>query len=288
MCVTTANMFWCIFPFISQCQLRKDAVYRSKNERAAEGAATKQRWEEEQRLQTEHEARVREAERARGRAVLQFNHARQSKRQEDAKQGLQEDLLLLQVALEKEQKELADEEAKRIAEKELTLQYQEQLRQQMIKEAEDDTMLEELRRQDEEKAWAKREAQHQKEKKARESLLSNVMQGRQEQVQHRQALKVQEAKDDQMHAARIREECMRLEQLDAEASMAQRRARLETQAGVDQQRKAKQDMRARQKQKEYLQAKQMKYAEKQYMKVLQTDAGQVARSANRKSTQWSS
>merc|ERR1711988_1135378 len=109
------------------------------------GVLTKERWRQEKVLQEEHDAKVKLAEKARGRAVLEYNNARQMKRAEDAKLEMQ----------------------KRRQEKEMTKQFQEHLRLQMIKEAEDDTLLEELRRQDEDRVHKKKEAQYQKEQAAR-------------------------------------------------------------------------------------------------------------------------
>ena len=204
-----------------QVNQRRARNARLKAEHEAEVAVTKKRWAEEKALQDEHDAKVKEAERARGRAVLEYNNLRQQKRAEDAKVEMESDLLLLSVALEKERRELESEAAKREQEKEMTKKYQEHLRQQMIKEKEDDALLEELRRQDEEKTWKKRPQPRAK----RGASARAVMAGRDEQLR----LKAERAKvdADQPATGNLQEREQEVAELDAQALAAQKQAAID-------------------------------------------------------------
>merc|ERR1711988_1203230 len=242
---------------------RQQRSYRAecmKLKEDEEAVLTKERWRQEKVLQEEHDAKVKLAEKARGRAVLEYNNARQMKRAEDAKLEMQNDLVLLQVALEKERRELEDEEEKRRQEKEMTKQFQEHLRLQMIKEAEDDTLLEELRRQDEDRV--------QKEKAARANLLKLTVKGRQEQLALKAKWKADELAQDKLRIAHTMRENERLEELEKQAAAQQAQARKDNQTAVTFQIRKKAETRAREKQSEYLQLRQMQHSEKQYMKRL--------------------
>jgi len=250
---------------------RQQRSYRAecmKLKEDEEAVLTKERWRQEKVLQEEHDAKVKLAEKARGRAVLEYNNARQMKRAEDAKLEMQNDLVLLQVALEKERRELEDEEEKRRQEKEMTKQFQEHLRLQMIKEAEDDTLLEELRRQDEDRVHKKKEAQYQKEQAARANLLKLTVKGRQEQLALKAKWKADELAQDKLRIAHTMRENERLEELEKQAAAQQAQARKDNQTAVTFQIRKKADTRAREKQSEYLQLRQMQHSEKQYMKRL--------------------
>ena len=137
-----------------QCTQRKERLSRISQSEAEAAEETKQRWEQENMVQRNHEKDVKEALRAEGRRVFEFNNLKQAERAEQAKEEMSRDLILLQVALEKERRELEDEEEKQAQEKMKTKMYQKLLKEQMVKEKEDDSLLEELRRQDEERSAA--------------------------------------------------------------------------------------------------------------------------------------
>lgn len=116
-----------------------------------EAKDTKNRWQNEEDVQNHHDASIKAAQRAEGKRVQLENNERQKLRGITARQEMQNDLTLLQVALEKERRELEEEEEKKRQEKESTKKYQELLKLQMVKEKQDDSLLEELRRQDSER-----------------------------------------------------------------------------------------------------------------------------------------
>jgi hypothetical protein len=257
---------------------RQQRAYRAdcmKNKEDDEAGMTKERWRQEKVLQEEHDQKVKAAERARGRAVLEYNNARQMNRAEDAKLEMQNDLVLLQVALEKERRELEEEEEKKRQEKEMTKQFQEHLRQQMVKEAQDDTLLEELRRQDEERTFKKKEAQYMKEQSARANLLALTVQGRKDQLAMKAMAQQQDREQDRLHAQSVQAECERLEILERQTAGQQAKARFDNQAAVRFQVSKKKSQTDKAKQDDYLQLRQMQYSEKNYQKMLSAHQNQV-------------
>eukprot|EP00936_MAST-01D_sp_MAST-1D-sp1_P001102 g1102.t1 len=270
-----------------QVKQRRARNARLKAEHEAEVAMTKQRWDEEKALQDEHDAKVKEAERARGRAVLEYNNLRQQKRAEDAKVEMESDLLLLSVALEKERRELESEAAKREQEKEMTKKYQEHLRLQMIKEKEDDSLLEELRRQDEEKTWKKREDQYNREQSARRELHEAVMAGRDEQLRLKAERAKVDADLDLQQVQIFKRENKRLAELDAQALAAQKQAAIDNGIVVSRQIAVREAQRRKKKQDEFLELKQMQHAEKEYQAVLSNNSAQFTNSVlNRSTSLW--
>jgi hypothetical protein len=259
---------------------RHRRIQRATSDQQNEAEDTKSRWHQEKMLQETHDTQCKEAERQRGKAVLRYNNIRQSKRSEDAKMEMESDLLLLKVALEKERRELESEEEKKRAEAAITKQYQEHLRLQMIKEKEDDSLLEELRRQDEERVQAKRDAQFAREQECRQELLNAVMEGREQQLVNKARTRQVEAAEDHEHAVRTKTECERLVVLEASTQAAQAKARADNQGAIRVQKNAKETAKEQQLQHEYLEWKTMKYAEKKFQDVLGRDGGKVARGAN--------
>ena len=135
-------------------------------------------------------------------------------------------------------------------------------------EAEDDTLLEELRRQDEDRVHKKKEAQYQKEQAARANLLKLTVKGRQEQLALKAKWKADELAQDKLRIAHTMRENERLEELEKQAAAQQAHARKDNQTAVTFQIRKKEETRAREKQGEYLQLRQMQHSEKQYMKRL--------------------
>lgn len=243
----------------------------------SEAKETKERWEMEQRIQEEHDAKVRAAMVEEGKRVFKYNAMRQEKRSQDAKVEMQNDLVLLQVALEKERRELEDEEEKKRNEKEITRQYQEHLKKQMVKEKENTSALDALRREDEEKAAAKRDRQIQKEQVARDSLQRAVMQGRRQQMEERRQKDAIMQEEMKQYAVELNEKAHQLDLAEKSLRAEQQKARYDNQRGVRLQIAGRQTVQNREKQQEYLKLKQMQYSEKQYQKQLQADVGRVSR-----------
>jgi len=260
-----------------QVMQRKEKAVFEREQTRYEAEDTQARWDAEKQAQDEHEANVRAAMRQQGKEVLQYNNERQQIRHLKAQEEMENDLVLLQVALEKERQELEDEETKRREEKEASQIYQKHLQQQMIKEKQDDSMLEELRRQDEEAATAKRDAQKAREDSARVKLAAEVQRGREQQKQSRIRQMEEQRVADADYAASQRVVAKQMEDQEMQLKAVQRKARLDNQRSVRLQVQEKVFMFEKSKQDEYLQNRRNQHTEKEFQKTLMTFAGQTGR-----------
>ena len=103
---------------------------------------------------------------------------------------------LLDEAIRKEQADIAREREVKDRIRREAMDYQKQLEQQMIREMQDDSELEAIRRADVEKTWKKREDQWAREAAARAALLKEVNDTRDLQIREKQALKELEKAED--------------------------------------------------------------------------------------------
>ena len=94
---------------------------------------------------------------------------------------------LLEEAIRKEKEQEAHEKAVKDRMRREAMEYQRQLEEQMIKEKQDDSELEAIRRADTEKAWKKREDQWAREAAARAALLKEVNDTRELQIREKEA-----------------------------------------------------------------------------------------------------
>merc|ERR1711865_214753 len=218
----------------------------------------------EEDVQNHHDASIKAAQRAEGKRVQLENNERQKLRGITARQEMQNDLTLLQVALEKERRELEEEEEKKRQEKESTKKYQELLKLQMVKEKQDDSLLEELRRQDSERETAKRDAQHDRESKARKELQGAVMQGRREQQSYIIDQAIAEKEADRVYVRGLQIKAEELNTADKELKAFQQNARYQNVAGVRAQIAAREMMKKKESQSIFIANKKMQYFEQQY------------------------
>lgn len=93
------------------------------------------------------------------------------------------DAKLLSEALEKEAEDIRREIELKKQRKAEMIAYQKALKEQMIKEVEDNTMLERLLKEESDKEWAKREARWNAESRARENLMKEVDRSRKMQLE---------------------------------------------------------------------------------------------------------
>jgi len=192
-----------------------------------------------------------------------------------SKQEMENELTLLQVALEKEARELEAEEEKKRQEKAASAIYQKHLQAQMVKEKADDSLLEELRRQDEAKAADKRDSQKRREDSARAELATQVQLGREQQKQEKMK-KVMDDKDAEAQYAREQSVMnTKLDNLELEKRAMQAETKRMNQNKVRLQISAKEQMRQQRLQDEYIANRTNQYTERQFNAHLMQLAGQA-------------
>ena len=114
------------------------------------------------------------------------------------------DTKLLQEALQKEAEQKAREAAAKAAAANENEQFQAFLKQQMIREAEDSTALDNILKRENDLSWEKKEAQWARESAARERLRQEVEQSRQTQLVYRGEVSAEEEAAKKAEIARLR------------------------------------------------------------------------------------
>jgi len=237
----------------------------------AEIAMIRQQLADERALQSERQEKARQA----GKEVLRFNAEARAVAAEESKKGAVEDAILLDYALKKERGQIAAEEAKRQGAKQAAAIYRKYLEEQMIREAEDNAGLDEIRKQEEMKVWKARDDALEARRVARENLMKLVDDGRQEQI----AYKHREVEMERVEGEKFAQSFVE----DAKIGMAREREAIEKRRAIAE---ANNEVLLRQissrerradaeKQETYLQDKQMQYMEKLHKQKLTEQAGSV-------------
>merc|ERR1712166_1172524 len=152
--------------------------------------------------------------------------------------------------------------------------YQKQLEEQMIKASENDDALEQLRRDDVEKEWQKKQAVWDREAAARASLQQELLQTREVQIREKTALKKLEREMDVNWIA------PQAGKWDSEAAAEKAKqdrklgSRMKAQEMLLKQIQANEDARARERQQEFFQMRLMKQQEATFDKQLNQMKGE--------------
>jgi len=269
-----------------QCSVlnQKKADLRSRNRK--EELDELAQWNEVDRKKKEEEHQALLDAYARGRETKLFNQQNTGKFAKLKAEERKQDLLLLQYAMEKESNEIAGERYKKDHEKEQAQKYRAFLEQQMIKEAVDNSGIEEYRRIESEKIWIKRDNDKKAEDDARAQLLSDVKAGREEQIR----LKHLKAEDDKKYF--MEQIALDKQEWDRQEDVLQEKARgvkegIQTNmAALKNQMAMRKANRAKEEQEKYLMNRQMEHMEKQHQKRLKEQAGVVRDYYPKGHTQW--
>jgi hypothetical protein len=237
----------------------------------AEIALIRKQLADERALQAQRQEEARLA----GQEVLRFNAEARAVAAEESKKGAVEDAILLDYALRKEREQIAAEEAKRQGAKQAAAVYRKYLEEQMVKEAEDNAGLDEIRKREEMKVWKARDDALEARRVARENLMKLVDAGRQEQILYKRREMEEERVEGEKFAQSFVE--------DAKIGMAREREAIEKRRQVAEQNNevllrqiaTRQRRSEAEKQETYLEDKQMQYMEKLHKQKLQEQAGSV-------------
>lgn len=198
-------------------QEMKDILARQVRERDAmldyeesqlveEAKEMKARWarDKEDAIMREKARRERAAQIERD--VFAFNQHKNSidSRRDEEERKL--DAKLLKEALEREAQEIQREVELKKARRAEMIEYQKALKEQMIKELEDNTYLEQLLKEESDKEWSKREARWNAEAQARENLMKNVEKSRKAQIEAKRQRKAEEIERDRRWAEKAKED----------------------------------------------------------------------------------
>jgi len=259
--------------------LNKQIIYNAERKKKLKERIALEDKDELERLMVEiaaEEAKIYArtvAAHERGKEVKEFNKKRLGIREAEAQREREEDIALLNYALAKE-KETADaEESKKELEKQTTRQYQEYLRLLMIKEAQDNSGVEALRKEQEDKVWKKREDELKRQDDARAFLMAEVDAGRKEQLRLQALQKIEDKKIDGIMLSKFAKDHEEGVKKDQDELEFRKKEALYNQQYLNDQIQLKRNRERAEKQKEYLVKKHMESFEKTHHERQLSQAG---------------
>ena len=178
------------------------------------------------------------------------------------------------------------EAAKRANEKLMSKRYQEYLAAQMIKEAEDNTTVDALRLQLENRIWDEKDKDEANKTAARAFLMGQVDAGRKAQIEDKGVREAEEQLEGHREVAEYNAANAAVNQLEDEKAEQLRKMRLANQSGVVTQKVYKGKTDAREKQLEFLASKALVKHEKDHVDTLDEQAGEVRLYRPLKHTNW--
>ncbi len=207
--------------------------------------------------------------------MTEFNKQAKLIREEEASIEREENAILLDYALRKEQEQIAAEEAKRLANRQAALKYKKFLEEQMVKEAEDTAFVDEVRRREEEKVWKARDDALQAREDARKYLMKMVDEGRQEQIHYKYEQLKKEKEEDYKFLDKFAQENQESIRKEREESERRRQIALRNKDELNTQILTKKQKEELERQEAYLADKQMQYRERLHQQRLAEQAGSV-------------
>jgi hypothetical protein len=166
--------------------------------------------EEERRKAVE----AAEAAFVRNQELQRFNVEKLKEREEALRIERELDLAFLDAVLKKEAAQEASELAKKSAYAEAAAQYRKHLMALMVKEADDNAVLDQMRADEFEKAWGKRVEVWAREQEARERLMAHVMEERRRQIDEKYGRLEREKEEEMADRQRLLEDLERGAGLD--------------------------------------------------------------------------
>eukprot|EP00941_MAST-03F_sp_MAST-3F-sp1_P000521 g521.t1 len=182
---------------------RDKLARRQAKEDAEELARLRKQWAKENQEELDRQQARRDRAAQIEKEVAEFNAY---KKELDSHRGdaeAEEDRRLLEAVLKKEAAEVEKEKALKAQRKQEMVDYQDMLKEMMVKEQQDDSYLEQLLREERDKEWEKREAKWKAEADARAKLMREVDESRRKQIAYNKIRRQKEAEDDMNFARKL-------------------------------------------------------------------------------------
>jgi hypothetical protein len=221
-----------------------------------------------------------------GKDVLLFNEKYKSVRKEEDALERQQDSQLLNYALRKEREAIAEEKAKLESQKHASQLYRKYLEEMMIKDKEDNTGLDEVRKAEENRIWKARDDVLKAREDARNYLMKVVDEGRQQQINSKREQQIREREEERIYSQKFL--------IDAAEGVAKEKADLLRRRELAQQNNKilndqinlRRQRQEQEKQEEYLANKHMERIERLHRQKLSEQAGKLRTNFPVSSTKW--
>lgn len=223
---------------------------------------------------------------ARGKEVQKLNAEVKAVRLEEKRIERMQDNYLLDFAIAQEQRAEAEEEAKRRANKEAAQKFKKFLEMQMVKDAEDTAFVDEMRQREEAKLHKARDEALAERERARQQLMRQVDEGRQQQIANRsRELAVQKVEDDAW-AKKFIEDSELGKQRERAAAEARRMIARDNNEKLLDQIQIRKELEDKERQEIYLGDKHMQHIERQHRAKLSEQGGTVRGFRPLQKSQW--
>ncbi len=255
-----------------------------KQEKKIEEQEKLERWKRIDELEREKEILSRAEARARGEQILIENTKRIQDREKEYDTHRKQDLVLLEHALSKENQEKEKEKNQSNQGKEEAKEYLTFLRDQMVKENEDNAAVDSIRSEEMDKIWTKREVEEQNKQDARKKVLSEVHASRLQQIREKEIQKIKDRESLAKQVAISKLEWERQEQTEQEEANRKKEETIKNMLANKAVMEEKLKMKAKKRYDELLLQKEMQIEEKEHIDRIQKEAGNVVTNFPRRSS----
>lgn len=219
--------------------------------------------------------KIKEDAHVRGREVQKFNSTYKDVAMEKAKVAADQDRILLNYALEQERLQIKAENDKKKAAADAAKQYRKYLELLMIKEAEDNSFVDEMNQREFEKVQKARDDALQAREDARSHLMSLVKQGRKEQIAYKTQREVEQVEADRIYASKFAGDIAEGMAMDAAAANSRREKAMMNNEMLMEQINEREMQAKLARQEMYLEEKRMKHIERKHQNNLTSQKGSV-------------
>ena len=272
-------------------QVRERNVQKAfvEEQRQQEIAELKARWAQEEKDQKEQDFKQHQKNQALGEELRAFNTMKQNEAKVLLEKEREEDRRIVQEAIAKAKEE--EEREKEISERQRddARKYREHLKIQMQKEHEDETERDILIAQAEKEQWAKIEAVRDAQEDARQKLMEEVIESRDQQIRKKQMDKYMDLQDREKDRVRILEELKALEEIEKDSLSRVKAERKQHQLDIQAQIVSKQERREQSRKFEELEHELAMESERKYKSIIDnllTNQAEPVTYFGRKTSKW--
>lgn len=245
-------------------QMKQDHWQRRREEDEAELSRLREDIAADERLMRQ---RAMDAK-MRGKVIRDDNAQHKDILAADREKERKEDAILLDYALRKEKRAVDQEKAKLDGQKEAALKYRAYLQEQMIKEAEDNSFMEEVCKKEEERVWKARDDLLAAREEARRRLMLEVDKGRQEQIARKKSEEDKDRQQGKLFAEKFIREAKEGIEMERQEALLRKQQSIENDERLKEQIAIRRQMEEAERQENFLADKHMQYIERQHRQKL--------------------
>jgi hypothetical protein len=245
-------------------QMKQDHWQRTREEDESELGKLREDIAADERLlrQRANDAKMR------GKAIRDDNALHKYVLAEEKEKERKENAILLDYALRMEKRAMDQEKAKLDGQKEAALKYRAYLQEQMIKEAEDNSFMEEVCKKEEERVWKARDDLLAAREEARRRLMVEVDKGRQEQIARKLAEEERDREEGKVFADKFIRDAKDGIEMERQEALHRKQLSIENDERLKEQISIRRRKDEAEKQENFLADKHMQYIERLHRQKL--------------------